>query len=144
VPSGASYLTASRKWQPAQPEGENDGAEEESLAATSIELTQPPRTQLPAMMDPAVYLQSRLKYHKMVYIPPSGGGEKKKKCAAMRKCRVCSAHKWRKETTCMCWTCVAHCKTPCFHKYRAKKLLSKYTEFSIIPHRSDISFKKLL
>jgi hypothetical protein len=55
------------------------------------------------------HLQDGFEICKMVYVPLS----KIKKLGAMKKRRVCKAHKRRKGTIGKCWCCgVAFCKTP--------------------------------
>ena len=94
---------------------ENDNVDEDSLS--TLTPTIPPRKR-PPMSDPAIRLEGGLKLHKMIHVPPS----EKKQHSAMRKCRVCSVHKKRKETSTMCSTCgVGLCKTPCFFDYHTKK-----------------------
>jgi hypothetical protein len=102
---------------PRLPEEETDAHEEESLASTSSAPTPPPLKR-PPKKDSDNRLQGGLKAHKMIHVPLST----KKKGAAMRRCRVCSSHGVRKETSVMCSNCgVALCKTPCFHDYHTKK-----------------------
>jgi len=67
-------------------------------------------------------------------------------CKGYHKCRVCSAHKRRIETSLMCSTCtVALRKTACFGDYHMKKNYQMGTKkFNMIPDMyHNISFKKL-
>jgi hypothetical protein len=102
---------------PAQTEDKSESSDDDPLASTSTASTPLP-CKRPPVMDPATRLWGGFEFHKMVHVPPS----KKKKSAASRKCRVCAAHKRRKETSVMCLSCgVALCKVPCFGDYHTKE-----------------------
>jgi len=102
---------------PAEREDEKDNGDGESVTAASTALNPPP-CKRPPVTESAARLWGGFEIRKMVHVPPS----KKKKGVASRKCRVCSAHKRRKETSVMCLSRgVALCKTPCFGDYHTKK-----------------------
>ncbi|GFR25865.1 uncharacterized protein TNCT_613011 [Trichonephila clavata] len=91
--------------------------ETDSQASTSSAIT-PPSLKRPPKKDSDARLQGGLKGHKMVPVPPT----EKKKGGVMRKCRACSSHGVRKETSVMCANCgVALCKFPCFRNYHTRK-----------------------
>jgi hypothetical protein len=109
-------LTVLRKCQPQNREDKKDSTDTATLMTTA---------------EGSSWLsQKKDSEHKMVRVPPS----EEKKCVASKRCWVCSAHKWRKETSCMCSTCgVVLWKIPCFGEYHMNNYWTGTQKFNIIP-----------
>jgi hypothetical protein len=85
-------------------------------------------------------LQGGFKIHELVHVLP----DEEKKAVTIRKCRVCSANKCRKETSVKCLSYgEALCTTVCCSKYVKKNYQTGTQKFNIIQDSyCNISFNE--